>query len=120
MPTTAIEIAADALLQVIVTGELERRATASVERITGMPSERQAPETIPPRISPDLPGLITDPIGTACRAELARLGHGIHDIGGLDALDEAMFRIAEMDPAHADWRAIVLEGAWGEIGREAA
>ena len=120
MPTTAIETAVDALLQVIVTGNLNRRAAAPLDRIKATPFEWRDPSTIPLRSAPDLSGLIADPIGTACRAELVRLGHGIHVVGGLDALDEAIFRIAEMDPAHSDWRAIVLETAWGEIGRKAA
>lgn len=114
-PTT-IETAVDALLQIIVKGERERFAAANPE-----PKPRDFAIDTPSltRDPPDLAGLISDPIGTACRAELRRLGHSIHAAGGIDALDEAIVHIAEMDMSHADWRAIVLETAWGEIGRSA-
>jgi hypothetical protein len=73
-----------------------------------------------PAVSREAPAIVADPIGPAYRAELHRIGSDIHQIGGVDAVDEAIISIAVMDPTHSDWRAVVLESVWSEIGREAA
>jgi hypothetical protein len=48
---------------------------------------------------------------------LHRLGEEIHAAGGLDAVDEAIMRVVQMDPASSDWRAMVLESVWFDVGR---
>ena len=114
--TSTIETAADALLRVVVTGERERRATAPVPPFKARPFQWRDPTTIPTRDALNVSGLVTDPIGTACRAELRRIGHAVYAAGGLAALHEAEIELAEMDPTHSGWRAIVLETAWAGIG----
>jgi hypothetical protein len=63
----------------------------------------------------DLPGLTTDPIGTACRAELHRIGNAIHVAGGYDPLGAAMISVAQMDMTNANCRMIVSENVWAGI-----
>jgi hypothetical protein len=117
MPKTAIETAVDSLLQVIVMGEREAHARNGAPALGTL---MMWPALDAPLKAPDIPGPIDDPIRTARRAELCRLGCDIYAVGGLDALDEAILRIVDLDPTHAEWRTIVLEAAWGEIGREPA
>jgi hypothetical protein len=109
-----MEAAADALLRIVVTGERERSAAANPKWRKGRPwADTLAPATAD---ALDVAGLATDPVGTACRAELRRIGHALRaanpgkDFVALEA------EIAEMDMSHAGWRAIVLEMAWHGIG----
>ncbi len=65
----------------------------------------------------DVAGLAIDPVGTACRAELRRIGHALHAANPGEDFTALEVEIAEMDPTHSGWRAIVLEMAWHGIGR---
>ncbi|WP_146221815.1 hypothetical protein [Methylobacterium sp. B4] len=69
------------------------------------------------QLGPDLGCIGIDPTGDANWVELLVLGESIYAAGGLDALDEANMHIVQMDPQHADWRAMVLESVWFNIGR---
>jgi hypothetical protein len=111
-----LEDAADALLQIIVKGDLERRHPAHLEAIQSGSVSWHDATPIPHYGQLDLSGLTTDPIGTACRAELRRIGDAIHAAGGSEALDVAMITIAQLDMTHADWRTIVLKSVWAGIG----
>jgi len=114
-PATPIEAAADALLRIAVTGERERSAAANPEWSKGRPwVDVLAPATAD---ALDVAGLAADPIGTACRAELRRIGHALHAANPDEDIAALEVEIAEMDPTHAGWRAIVLEMAWHGIGR---
>ena len=118
MTPTAIEAAADALLRIVVTGERERSAAANPEWSKGRPwVDVRAPATAD---ALDVTGLASDPVGTACRAELRRIGHAIHAANPGEDFVALEVEIAEMDPTHAEWRAIVLEMAWSGIGGPAA
>lgn len=111
-----IEAAADALLQVIVKGVRERAAATPAKTIQARPFVWRDPATIPTREALDVPALVSDPIGTACRAELRRIGHALHAANPGEDFTALTVEIAEMDPSHAGWRAIVLESAWTGIG----
>lgn len=112
-PATSIEAAADALLRIVVKGERERSA-ANPSWTKGRPWV----DTIAPAAADtlDVPGLAADPIGTACRAELRRIGHALHAANPGEDFVTLQVEIAEMDPTHSGWRAIVLEMAWHGIG----
>ena len=116
MTTLTIEDAADALLQIIVKGARERAVAEPPEPFTARPFVWRDPTTIPTRDALDVRGLVLDPIGTACRAELRRIGHALHAADPEADFMALTVEIAEMDPTHADWRAIVLESAWTGIG----
>ena len=117
MATISIEIAADALLRVVVQGDRERFA-AKLAAFTGRPfmdpGQPGATDAL------DLTAITTDPIGTACRSELRRFGHALHAANPGEDFVALSVEIAEMDPTHADWRAMALETAWHGIGRAAA
>lgn len=46
------------------------------------------------------------PIGTACRAELYRIGHALLAANPREDFTALEWEIAEMDPPHAGWRAM--------------
>jgi hypothetical protein len=115
-PATPIEAAADALLQVIVKGDLERRSALIPKSTHGDSASWHEATKIPHYGELDLPGLTRDPVGIACRAELRRIGNAIHEAGGSDALSAAMISVAQMDPSQANWRTIVLESVWAGVG----
>ena len=110
------EVATDALLQAVVKGE-QRALTFSAVRDGGSLTTWREPGMA--QFGPDLDCHVADPIGAAHWAELHRLGEIIQAAGGLDALDEANMHIVHMDPEHSDWRAMVLESVWHDIGRVA-
>ncbi|WP_158020141.1 hypothetical protein [Methylorubrum extorquens] len=108
------EVATDALLRSIV--ESERvGSTFSAVRDGGVLTTWQVPGRA--QLGLDLGCVGADPAGDAYWGELHLLGEGIHAAGGLDALDEANMHIVQMDPQHSDWRAMVLESVWFDIGR---
>jgi hypothetical protein len=108
------EVATDALLRSIVESE-HVGATFSAVRDGGVLTTWQVPGRA--QLGSDLGCVGADPDGDAYWGELLRLGEGIHAAGGLDALDEANMHIVQMDPQHSDWRAMVLESVWFDIGR---
>lgn len=113
-PTTPFEAAADALLRIVVAGERERNAAANPDWAPGRPwTDTLAPVSTD---ALDVAGLAADPVGTACRAELRRIGHAVHAANPDEDFVALSVEIAEMDPSHAGWRAIVLEVAWHGIG----
>ncbi|KAB1072260.1 hypothetical protein [Methylobacterium planeticum] len=111
---TAAEAATDALLQVIERSDAGR-ATFSAVCDGGVLTTWREPGRA--RLGPDFTDRASDPAGLAYWTELHGLGEAIHETGGLDALDEAIMHIVQMDPLHSDWRAMVLESVWFDIGR---
>ncbi|WHQ70483.1 hypothetical protein [Methylorubrum extorquens] len=109
------EVATDALLRSMV--ESERVGlTFSAVRDGGVLTTWQVPGRA--QLGPDLGRVGADLTGDSYWRELLRLGERIYAVGGLDALDEANMYIVHMDPQHSDWRAMVLESVWFNIGRE--
>lgn len=112
--SASLEAAADALLRIVVKGERERSAAANPDWAKGRPWV----DTLAPAATDtlDVPGIVADPIGAACRAELRRIGHALHAAKPGEDFVALSVEIAEMDPMHSGWRAIVLEMAWHGIG----
>lgn len=109
-----VEAATDALLRCIF--ESERvGATFSAVCDGGVLTTWQVPGRA--QLGPDLGCVGADPDGDAYWGKLIHLGEGLYAAGGLDALDEANMHIVQMDPQHSDWRAMVLESVWFNIGR---
>ncbi|TXN00490.1 hypothetical protein FV242_21890 [Methylobacterium sp. WL64] len=113
-----IEAAADALLRIVVKGERERSTAANSSWTKGRPWV----DTVAPAATDtlDVQGIVADPIGTACRAELRRIGHALHATNPDEDFVALQVEIAEADMSHAGWRAIVLEMAWHGIGEAEA
>ena len=110
---TALGAAADALLRIIVAGDRERFA-ARLAAFKGRPY--MGPDLPGATDALDIAGLAADPVGTACRAELRRIGHALHAASPDEDFVTLSVEVAEMDPSHADWRAMALEAAWTGIG----
>ena len=60
-----------------------------------------------------------DPTSATVVAELRAYGERIHASGGLDAIDEAILRITEMNSGFSDQRCKLLEALWSPIGHDA-
>ncbi|MER2269293.1 hypothetical protein [Methylobacterium oxalidis] len=112
----AAEAATDALLQAIVKSERVAATFSAVCDGGSLTTWREPGRSL---LGPSSSGPITDPVGTRYWAKLHRLGEGIFADEGLDALDEANMHVVQMDPRHSDWRAMVLESVWFDIGRAA-
>lgn len=61
-----------------------------------------------------------DPDAAAVVMELRRAGERLAAAGGLDAVDEAILRITEMNSACSDQRSNLLEALWSSVGRSEA
>jgi hypothetical protein len=111
---SAAEIETNALLQTIVESEQVGLTFSAVCDGGWLTTWREHGRA---QLGPDFCCPVADPIGAAHWAELHRLGEEIHAAGGLDAVDEANMRVVQMDPASSDWRAMVLESVWFDVGR---
>ena len=60
-----------------------------------------------------------DPASATVVARLRACGESIHAFGGLDAVDEAILRITEMNSGFSDQRSKLLEALWSPIGHDA-
>jgi len=114
---TDAEAATDVLLHIIATCR-EGRVTFSAVCEGGVLTTWPEPGCAQP--GPDFGGRLGNAAATAYWMQLQGLGEAIHATGGLDALDEAIMHIVQMDPVHSDWRALVLESVWFHIGRAAS
>jgi hypothetical protein len=111
---SAVDAAIDALLQTIIESEQVGLTFSAVCDGGSLTTWREPGRT---QLGPDFSCVVADPVGAAHWAELHRLGEDIHAAGGLDAVDETIMRIVQMDPASSDWRAMVLESVWFDVGR---
>ncbi|MCJ2114983.1 hypothetical protein MKK64_27895 [Methylobacterium sp. E-025] len=59
-----------------------------------------------------------DPASATVVARLRACGESIHAVGGLDAVDEAILRITEMNSGFSDQRCKLLEALWSPIGHD--
>ena len=106
-----IEQAIDALLRALIerpppAGRAEHVVTASDT------DEAVVDEEI-------LDAIIVDPIGSACRSEIASLGDFLFDmLSPDDELTTVVHRIAAMDEANKARRSAILDECWDELGAE--
>ncbi|KQS65042.1 hypothetical protein ASG32_31015 [Methylobacterium sp. Leaf361] len=116
-PSAPILAAADALLRVIVKADRQRFAL-KLAAFRDRPLKSADQPTVTDEL--DLAATAADPVGTACRATLRRLGHALHAANPDEDFVALSVEVAEMDPTHTNWRARALETAWRGIGRDAA
>lgn len=62
--------------------------------------------------------LLADPVGTACRQAIRTLAERLYEIGGMQALEDACERVADMDPAFWGWRTDIMDKRFNGIGFE--
>ena len=58
-----------------------------------------------------------DPASALVAERLLACGESIYAFGGLDAVDEAILRITEMNSGFSDQRSKLLEALWISVGR---
>ena len=64
-----------------------------------------------------LDAIIADPVGSACRSEIASLGDFIFDmLGPTDGLEVVVGRIAALDEANQARRSAILDECWDGLG----
>lgn len=109
--TAKIERAIDALLRALI--ERPSPETRAEHVVTASDTDdAEVDEEI-------LDAIIADPIGSACRSEIASLGDFLFDtLEPTDDLATIVDRIAAMDEANKARRAAILDECWDELGAE--
>ncbi len=70
-------------------------------------------------VAEDLDGIIADPVGVACRSEIAALGSLLFEtIGTAEAVTTVLDRVAGMDLTNINQRRAILDEAWTHVGPE--
>lgn len=60
-----------------------------------------------------------NPVGEAVRAAVTTLGERLHEIGGLQLMQDVCDRVADRDPERWGWRTDIMDKRWDGIGRTA-
>lgn len=74
------------------------------EALDGTPAERAAR------------ALLDNPVGEAVRQGVRTLGERLHELGGVQLMQDVLYRVAEIDPASTDHRVSVMDKRWDGIG----
>ena len=109
--TTKIERAIDALLRALIERPSPDNRAEHVVTASDTDEADLDDET--------LDAIIADPIGSACRSEIASLGDFLFDT--LDPADEmtaVIERIAAMDAANKARRSAILDECWDDLGAD--
>ena len=111
-PNTAkLEQAIDALLRALIERPSPENRAEHVVTASDT-DEAEVDEEI-------LDAIIADPIGSACRSEIASLGDFLFDmLSPDDELATVVDRIAAMDEANKARRSAILDECWDELGVE--
>jgi hypothetical protein len=59
---------------------------------------------------------LDNPVAEAVRRPLRTFGERLHEIGGTLLMEDALYRVAAMDPAHESWRIDILDKRFDGIG----
>ena len=112
-----IEKAIDALLRAIVENEARLSAAGQARAIYIVTAAEVDEGDV---IAEDLDGIVADPVGVACRSEVASLGSLLFEtIGTTAAPADVLQRVAEMDLSNINQRRAILDEVWAHVGPEA-
>jgi gamma-glutamyl-gamma-aminobutyrate hydrolase PuuD len=115
-----IESALDALLNEIVKRMLAQRAEPKMPRaaqLMATPFKAIALDEIPSRHETEVNEILQDPVGSACRYAIKRLGQHLYTVAkSTDVMAEVLDRVAERDPNHLALRADIMDKWWEGIG----
>lgn len=109
-----IILALDRLLEALW-GEREKRGNdpsyerSTADRLQGYAEADTQAGVIATRI-------IADPVVTAVRMAIERLGDRLHEAGGLNAMSLALDRVCALNPEQESWREGVIDRAFSGIG----
>ena len=115
-----IEAALDALLNEIVERILAQRAEPKMPRaaqLMATPFKVAALNEIPSHDETEVNEILQDPVGSACRYAIKRLGQHLYTVfKSTDVMAEVLDRVAERDPKHSGLRADIMDDCWEGIG----
>ena len=109
------------------TKKIEQAIDALLRALIERPSpEQRAEHVVTPGDNEDsdvdeevLDAIIADPIGSACRSEIASLGAFLFDIlGSIDEVTSVADRISASDSANKARRSAILDECWEDLGLE--
>jgi len=104
-------------IQVALSALIEAALQADADSRRG---QRQRPRILdfddidPPR--EDSADFARNPVGTACRFAIERLGRRLHSLGGEDLMENVLGEVACLKPNREDLFSDVLDKAWDGIG----
>ena len=114
-----IEAALDALLNEIVERILAQRAEPKMPRaaqLMATPFKTAALDEIPYHDETEVNEILQDPVGSACRYAIKRLGQHLYCVSkSIDVMAEVLDRVAERDPKHSGLRADIMDRWWKSI-----
>lgn len=109
--TTKIEQAVDALLRALIERASPEHRAEHVVTAGGTEDADMDDEV--------LDAIIADPVGSACRSEIASLGEFLFEtLGTVDEITPVADRIATMDSANKARRSAILDECWEDLGLE--
>ena len=107
------------------TAKLEKAIDALLRALIDRPSPEKRAEHVVTASDTDeadideeiLDAIIADPVGSACRSEIASLGDFIFAmLGPTDGLEAVVNRIAALDQANQARRSAILDECWDGLG----
>jgi hypothetical protein len=120
---SGIEAALDSLLATIFGDEAERRELRRERR-----EALRAPFSIGEGLLRLLNGsevelaaeqIVRDPVGSSCRQSIRALGARLYQLGGLQLMQDVLYRVAERDEATWSRRIGIMDHRWDGIGNSA-
>ena len=105
--------------------KLEKAIDALLRALIDRPSPEQRAEHVVTASNTDeadiheeiLDAIIADPIGSACRSEIASLGDFVFDtLGPTDEIEAVVNRIAALDEVSKARRSAILDECWDGLG----
>lgn len=62
--------------------------------------------------------LLSRPVSELCRQAVTTFGERLFEIGGMTLMQDALYRLAERDPANYGRRVAIMDHRWDGIGRQ--
>jgi len=110
-----IEFALDALLNEIV--ERIKHEPSFTRQVQATPFKPISLDQIPSRDETEVNELLHDPVGSACRYAITRLGNRLYGVTkSTDVMSEVLERVAKRDSSHYGLRATIMDKSWEGVG----
>jgi hypothetical protein len=86
-------------------------------QLTATPFKAIALDEIPSRDETEVNEILQDPVASACRYAIKRLGQHLYTVAkSTDVMAEVLNRVAERDPKDSGLRADIMDKWWEGIG----
>jgi hypothetical protein len=112
-----IEFALDALLNEIVERTQAEPKMPKAAQLTATPFKVLNLDELPPREETEAEEILKDPVGTACRYAIKRLGqHLYNQTKNTDEMAKVLDRVADRNPRYSGLRATIMDKWWEGVG----